>query len=345
MKKKILVGMSGGVDSAVAAYLLQKEGYAVTGATLLLCSKEETAEVADARRVAAAMGIPHETVDLSDTFHRQVIARFIQDYREGATPNPCIVCNRYIKFGEMLRYAETKNTEYVGTGHYARIEKDPCGRFLLKRATDASKDQSYVLYSLTQHQLAHTCFPLGGYRKSEIREIAEAEGFVNARKHDSQDICFVPDGDYASFIEHYTGESFAEGDFINKDGIVLGRHRGMIRYTVGQRKGLGIALGKPAFVCAKNAEANTVTLGENDDLFSKSLTAHDVNLIACDSIPSPIRVTAKIRYGQNETPATVEQIGEGRIRVDFDTPQRAIAKGQSVVLYDGETVVGGGIIN
>ena len=342
--KKVMLGMSGGVDSTVAAYLVKKEGYEVVGVTLSLYPENGLAEAEEARRVAAAMGIAHETVDLSAPFHKEVIERFICAYQAGATPNPCIDCNRYIKFGEMLRYAEERAADLVGTGHYARIERDANGRYLLKRAVDITKDQTYVLYSLNQHQLAHTLLPLGGYLKSEIREIAEAEGFINARKHDSQDICFVPDGDYASFIERYTGKTFAEGDFIDKNGVVLGRHRGMIRYTVGQRKGLGIALGKPAFVCAKCAATNTVTLGENADLFSKDLTAHDVNLIACDSIPTPIRVTAKIRYGQNETPATVEQIGEGRIHVEFDTPQRAIAKGQSVVLYDGDTVVGGGII-
>ena len=341
--KKIMLGMSGGVDSTVAAHLIKQAGYDVTGVTLSLYPENGLAEAEEAKRVAASMGIPHETVDLSEAFHREVIGRFIRAYQSGETPNPCIDCNRTIKFGEMLRYAESQGVPFIGTGHYARIERDG-ERFLLKRARDASKDQTYVLYCLTQHQLAHTVFPLGDYRKSEIREIAEAEGFINARKHDSQDICFVPDGDYASFIERYTGETFPEGDYIDKDGTVLGRHRGMIRYTVGQRKGLGIALGKPAFVCAKCAATNTVTLGDNADLFASSLTARDVNLIACDSIPTPIRVTAKIRYGQSETPATVEQIGEGRIRVDFDVPQRAIARGQSVVLYDGETVVGGGII-
>ena len=341
--KKIMLGMSGGVDSTVAAHLIKEAGYDVTGVTLSLYPENGLAEAEEAKRVAASMGIPHETVDLSDAFHREVIGRFIRAYQSGETPNPCIDCNRTIKFGEMLRYAEAHGVPLIGTGHYARIERDG-DRFLLKRARDASKDQTYVLYCLTQHQLAHTLFPLGEYRKSEIREIAEAEGFINARKHDSQDICFVPDGDYAAFIEKYTGETFPEGDYIDKDGTVLGRHRGMIRYTVGQRKGLGIALGRPAFVCAKCAATNTVTLGDNADLFASSLTARDANLIACDSISAPIRVTAKIRYGQSETPATVEQIGEERIRVDFDVPQRAIARGQSVVLYDGETVVGGGII-
>lgn len=343
--KKVMLGMSGGVDSAVAAYLAKKAGYDVTGVTLALYLENGTADAEDAGRIAEMLGIPHEVVDLSVRFREEVIDRFIRTYRDGATPNPCIDCNRTIKFGEMLRYAEAKGVSYIGTGHYARIEQDANGRFLLKRAADPGKDQTYVLYSLTQHQLAHTLFPLGGYRKSEIREIAEAEGFINARKRDSQDICFVPDGDYVSFIERNTGESFDEGNFVDRNGTVLGRHRGMIRYTVGQRKGLGIALGKPAFVCGKNAADNTVILGENADLFSGTLTAHDVNLIACDSLAVPTRVTAKIRYGQSETKATVEQIGERSIRVDFDEPQRAIARGQSVVLYDGDTVIGGGIID
>ncbi|MBR4874061.1 MAG: tRNA 2-thiouridine(34) synthase MnmA [Clostridia bacterium] len=344
MAEKIMVGMSGGVDSAVSAYWLREAGYDVTGGTLSLFPENGTAEMDDAAQVAAKMGIPHRVVDLSEAFYKKVIDAFVDTYIQGGTPNPCIVCNRHIKFGDMLSYAASCDVSLIGTGHYARIERDGNGRFLLKRAADAGKDQSYVLYSLTQHQLAHTRFPLGSYCKSEIREIAEAQGFVNARKHDSQDICFVPDGDYVAFIERYTGKRFPCGHFIDQDGKILGQHNGMIRYTVGQRKGLGIALGKPAFVCAKNAADNTVTLGNNEDLFSTSLTARDVNLIACDNLHSPVRVTAKIRYGQSETAATVEQIGDDRIRVAFDQPQRAIAKGQSVVLYDGETVVGGGII-
>jgi tRNA-specific 2-thiouridylase len=219
------------------------------------------------------------------------------------------------------------------------------GRYLLKKAADAHKDQTYVLYALTQHQLAHTLFPLGDYRKEDIRRIAEEKGFVNAHKRDSQDICFVPDGDYAAFIERHTGKTFPEGRFVDLDGNVPGTHRGLIRYTVGQRKGLGIALGKPAFVCRKDVATNTVILGDNNDLFSKTLTAHDVNLVACETLDGAVRVTAKVRYGQAEQPATVTMIGEGRIRVEFDTPQRAIAAGQSVVFYDGDTVVGGGIID
>lgn len=344
MSQKILVGMSGGVDSAVSAFLLREQGYDVTGVTLSLYPENGSSDAEDAARVAQALGIGHEVVDLAEAFHSEVIDRFIRAYRNGATPNPCIDCNRYIKFGRMLSYAEGRQIPWIGTGHYARIERDTNGRYLLKRAADHTKDQSYVLYSLTQYQLSHTVFPLGDYKKSEIREIAESQGLINARKRDSQDICFVPDGDYAAFIERYTGEVYPCGDFIDRDGNVLGRHRGMIRYTVGQRKGLGIALGKPAFVCAKSAKDNTVTIGENADLFSSELYACDFNWIACDAPTSPVRVTAKIRYGQNETPAAAEVTDEGRVHVMFDVPQRAIAKGQSVVLYDGDTVVGGGTI-
>ena len=349
MNRKVMIGMSGGVDSAVAAHLLRKQGYDVFGVTLRLyngervCGSADDAE--DARRVADRLGVPHEVVTLTDCFQQEVMDRFADCYIKGTTPNPCIDCNRYIKFGKMLSYAMELDMGHIATGHYARIEKDANGRYLLKKAADAHKDQTYVLYSLTQNQLAHTLFPLGEYCKGEIREIAEAEGFVNAHKRDSQDICFVPDGDYAAFIERHTGRTFPAGDFVDLEGNRLGTHQGIIRYTVGQRKGLGIALGRPAFVCRKDVAANTVTLGDNSDLFSKVLTAHDVNLIACDSLNGDIRVTAKVRYGQAEQPATATMTEEGRLRVEFDAPQRAIASGQSVVLYDGDTVVGGGIID
>ena len=348
MKQKIMLGMSGGVDSAVAAYLLKKQGYEVFGVTLRLLESEGSCgsedDAADARRVAELLEIPHETVSLGACFRREVMDRFADCYIRGATPNPCIDCNRYIKFGKMLERAEMQNIDCVATGHYARIEKDVNGRYLLKKAADTHKDQTYVLYSLNQYQLAHARFPLGEYRKDEIRQIAVENGFVNAHKRDSQDICFVPDGDYAAFIERHTGRTFPQGDFVDLDGNPLGKHRGLIRYTVGQRKGLGIALGKPAFVCRKDVASNTVTLGDNKDLFSTVLTAHDVNLIACDTLDS-VRVTAKVRYGQVEQLATATMIGEGKLRVEFDIPQRAIASGQSVVLYDGDTVVGGGIID
>ena len=344
MKEKVMIGMSGGVDSAVSAYLLKKKGYDITGVTLRLCA-ENANDAEDAKRVAETVGVPHVVADFTDSFRKNVVENFVGCYKDGGTPNPCVVCNKYIKFGDMLKYAMENSMDYVATGHYARIERGVNSRYMLRKAADESKDQTYVLYSLTQEQLAHTLFPLGELTKSEVRAVAEEKGFVNAHKRDSQDICFVPDGDYAAFIERHTGESFKCGDFVDLDGNLLGEHKGIIRYTIGQRKGLGIALGKPAFVCAKNVENNTVVLGENKDLFSTTLTAHDVNLISCESIDEPMRVSAKVRYNQKEQPATVISIGEGKIRVEFDTPQRAISKGQSVVLYDGEYVVGGGIID
>ena len=344
MKKKVMIGMSGGVDSAVSAYLLKKNGYDVTGITLRLCTENES-DLRDAKRVAEIVGIPHVIADFSDSFRKNVIEDFVKSYKEGGTPNPCIVCNKHIKFGDMIDYAIESGMDYIATGHYARIELSKNGRYMLRKAKDEGKDQTYFLYSLTQEQLAHTLFPLGNFEKSEVRDIAKDKGFVNAHKRDSQDICFVQDGDYASFIEKYTGESFKHGDFVDRDGNRLGEHNGIARYTIGQRKGLGVSLGKPAFVCCKNVEENTVMLGENEDLFSSTLTAHDVNLISCGCIDKPLRVKAKVRYNQKEQPATVTSIGEGRIKVEFDTPQRAISKGQSVVMYDGEYVVGGGIID
>lgn len=351
---KVLVAMSGGVDSAVSAHLIMQEHDPV-GVTMKLhdesdnliygensCCSEQ--DIADAKSVCALVGIPHEVHDFGAQFKECVISDFINCYKCGSTPNPCVVCNRKIKFEQLLKLALERGFDAIATGHYARIEKSENGRYILKKALDISKDQSYVLYSLTQHQLSHTLFPLGNMTKTEARELAEKIGFTNARKHDSQDICFIPDGNYASFIEQVTGESFEKGDFIDLDGNVLGKHNGIINYTIGQRKGLGIALGEPMYVVEKNLENNTVTLARNSDLFKSTLTANKINLIACERIEEPTRIKAKIRYNQTEQPATVEQIDIDRIRVVFDEPQRAITRGQSVVLYDGDIVVGGGII-
>ncbi len=353
---RIMIAMSGGVDSSVAACLLTEQGYDCIGATLKLYSNEDIlldksktccslSDVEDARSVANRLGIDYYVFNFSDNFKEKVIERFIDTYRAGGTPNPCIDCNRFIKFDQLLTRASLMDCGFVATGHYARVEFDnERGRYLLKRAADQGKDQTYVLWTLRQEQLRHTLFPLGGLTKTEVRSIADKHGFINAEKPDSQDICFVPDGDYAGFIEGYTGKTSEPGDFIS-EGRVIGRHKGIIHYTLGQRKNLGISLGRRIFVTGIDPEKNTVTLGDEPELFSSVLTAHDINLIAYDRIDSPLRVTAKVRYAHREASATLTQLGEDSLRVEFDEPQRAITRGQSVVLYEGDSVVGGGIID
>ena len=348
--------MSGGVDSSVAAFLTKEEGFDCAGATMKLLSNGDIGvegesrccsldDVEDARSVANRLGIPFFVFNFSDNFRREVIERFIAAYKSGATPNPCIDCNRFLKFDKFFSRAKELDIGHIVTGHYAAVYYDAASRrWGLKKGTDESKDQSYVLYSLTQEQLAHTLLPLGGMSKTEVREIARDNGFINAKKRESQDICFVPDGDYAAFIERYTGEPNRPGNFVDGEGRVLGCHRGFVRYTIGQRRGLGLSLREPLYVCAKRAADNTVILGRGEELFSKSLTASGINLIACERISSPLRLRAKVRYKQREQWATVEQTAEDRIRVDFDEPQRAVTPGQAVVLYDGSCVVGGGTI-
>ena len=348
--------MSGGVDSSVAAFLTKEEGFDCAGATMKLFSNEDIGvegesrccsldDVEDARSVANRLGIPFFVFNFSDNFRREVIERFIAAYKSGATPNPCIDCNRFLKFDKFFSRAKELDIGHIVTGHYAAVYYDAASRrWGLKKGTAESKDQSYVLYSLTQEQLAHTLLPLGGMSKTEVREIARDNGFINAKKRESQDICFVPDGDYAAFIERYTGEPNRPGNFVDGEGRVLGRHRGFVRYTIGQRRGLGLSLREPLYVCAKRAADNTVILGRGEELFSKSLTASGINLIACERISSPLRLRAKVRYKQREQWATVEQTAEDRLRVDFDEPQRAVTPGQAVVFYDGSCVVGGGTI-
>jgi tRNA-specific 2-thiouridylase len=353
---KAVIAMSGGVDSSVAAWLMKEQGYDCIGITLKLfvndaigkpkhnscCSLDD---VNDARAVAYRMDMPHYVLNFTEDFRDRVINRFIETYQQGATPNPCIDCNRFIKFSRLLERARQLDFDTIVTGHYARIERDGGnGRFLLKRSLDTKKDQTYVLYAMTQDQLAHTRFPLGGLTKPQVRDIAEALGFVNARKHDSQDICFVPDRDYGGFIEHYTGTAAPAGNIVDETGRVLGTHRGIIRYTIGQRRGLGIAMNDPVYVTAQSAADNTVTQGPETSLDAKSLTANDLNLIACKRLEKPLRVTVKTRYLQQEQWATAEQTEEDVLRVDFDEPQRAITAGQAVVMYDGDVVVGGGTI-
>ena len=353
--KRALVAMSGGVDSSVSAFLMKEAGFDCTGVTMRLFDNEDAGmereksccsldDVEDARAVANRLGMPYYVFNFKADFKKCVIDRFINAYECGATPNPCIDCNRFLKFEKLYRRALEIECDYIVTGHYARIEK--CGdRYLLKKAKDHTKDQSYVLYSLTQEQLAHTKFPLGEYEKSEVREIAERNGFVNARKHDSQDICFVPDGDYAKIIELHTKKSYPVGKFVDKSGNVLGEHNGIIRYTIGQRKGLGLALPEPLYVCEKRMDTNEVVLGRNEDLFSREFDVSDINWIAFDAPPEKFRASAKIRYRQKEQPAEIIKNGENKVHVVFDEPQRAITSGQAAVFYDGDTVVGGGTIS
>ena len=356
-KPKIMVAMSGGVDSSAAAALLMEQGFPVCGATLRLFTNEDIGirdqsrtccslkDVEDARAVAEKLGISHYVFDFGDRFREAVIQKFGREYAAGRTPNPCIDCNRYIKFGRLLEQARRLEYDAVATGHYARVEQDKrTGRWLLKKAADSAKDQTYVLYALTQDQLSHTLFPLGSMAKAAVRVYAEQKGLVNARKPDSQDICFVRDGNYAEFLENTLHISSPAGAFIDPDGHEIGRHHGIVRYTIGQRKGLGVAFGEPRFVVAKDAQSNTVVLGKNEDLYSRTLEAEDINLISLPDLTGPLRATVKARYKQSETPATLEPLGDSRIRVIFDEPQRALTPGQAVVFYRGDTVVGGGTI-
>ncbi len=342
MNNKAIIAMSGGVDSSVAAFLMQEQGYRLLGITLAL-TDNDTQDIEDAKKVACRLGFSHTVLDFEDEFSEQVISRFINAYENLETPNPCIFCNRFIKFGKLIDYGIDKGYSHIATGHYAQIENEN-GRYLLKKGKDRSKDQSYVLYTLTQYQLSHTLFPLGGLTKTEAREIAEENNFTNSRKKDSQDICFVPDGKYAEFIEKYIGKAYPEGEFCDFDGNVLGTHKGLIRYTIGQRKGLGLALPKPMYVCRLSGADNRVILGDNLDLFSKHLDAEDINLIVTDKLTSPIRAEVKIRYSQRAQTATVTQTDDNRLHIEFDEPQRAITAGQAAVIYDGDTVIGGGTI-
>lgn len=350
--RKALIAMSGGVDSSAAALLMQRAGFECLAATMRLQDSNGedkhcaiSADAADAKAVADALGMPFYLFDEREEFSRCVLAQFVSEYRADRTPNPCIRCNRCMKFGRLLTRAEELRCDVLATGHYARIQYDESRqRWLLLRAKNRAKDQSYFLYFLTQEQLARIRFPLGEYEsKDAVRALAAECGMSNARKKDSQDICFVPDGDYVAFLRS-RGVTLTPGDFVDRSGQVLGRHEGLEAYTTGQRKGLGVSGGKRLYVIRKDAVRNTVLLGDDADLFSRTLTAGDVNWISMETPAAPIRVTAKTRYSQTEAAATVTALRGGRIRVDFDTPQRAITAGQAVVLYDGEEVVGGGTI-
>ena len=338
---KILIGMSGGVDSSAAACIMQKEGYTCIGATMQL-HDDADAQIPDAKAVCDRMGIAFTVLDMREAFRSFVQQQFVDAYESGLTPNPCVVCNKHLKFGLFWEAAQRLGCTALATGHYARVVCEN-GVYMLRKATDESKDQSYFLYCISPAVLPHIRFPLGELTKAEARVIAESNGLVTARKKDSQDICFVPDGDYMTFLRAYTGKEYAPGTYLDMDGKAVGTHKGAVAYTIGQRKGLGIAMGAPVYVCSKDMAANTVTVGPNDALFTKTLEATDWNWLS--PVPaSPLRCKAKARSRMAEQPATVYPTDDGSFRVEFDEPQRAITPGQAVVLYDGDTVLGGGTI-
>ena len=356
MGKKVVVGMSGGVDSSVAAYLLKQQGYDVVGVTMQIWQDESHEEIEnkggccglsavdDARRVAAMLDIPYYVMNFKSEFKRDVIDYFVREYLAGRTPNPCIACNRYVKWESLLTRSIQIGADYIATGHYARICELPNGRYAIRNSVTAKKDQTYALYNLTQEQLKRTLMPIGDYTKEQVRKIAEDIGLMVAGKPDSMEICFVPDNDYASFIEKETGVTSVPGDFVDVDGNVIGKHKGVIHYTVGQRKGLGIALGKPAFVVAIRPEQNQVVIGEDRDVYTERLYANNLNFMAVDNITEPVHVKAKIRYSHEGAYCTVRKIDSDTIECIFDQPVRAVTPGQAVVLYDGEYVLGGGTI-
>ncbi|MDD7793319.1 tRNA 2-thiouridine(34) synthase MnmA [Clostridium sp. 'White wine YQ'] len=354
MNKKVVIGMSGGVDSSVAAYLLKEAGYDVIGVTMQIWQEDKEYEereggccslsaVDDARRVADKIGIPFYVLNFRDSFKEKVIDYFVDEYLEGKTPNPCIACNKHLKFDELLRKAQGIGADYVATGHYAKIEERD-GRFQLIRSDDSRKDQTYALYNLTQEQLSHTLMPCGEYTKDRIREIAKEIGLAVHNKKDSEEICFIPDNNHGRYITIAKPGQVKEGNFIDKNGNILGRHKGIVYYTIGQRKGLGIALGRPVFVTDINPMTNEVVLGPEEDIFKTDLIAKEVNFISIDKLNGPLEVEAKVRYSGKPAKAIISPYGEDKVKVSFEEKQRAITKGQSVVFYSGDIVVGGGII-
>ncbi len=355
-KEKVVVGMSGGVDSSVAAYLLLKAGYDVIGVTMQIWQDEDIevqsansgccglSAVDDARRVANKLGISYYVMNFKEEFTNSVIDYFVEEYQNGYTPNPCIACNRYVKWESLLDRSLSIGAKYIATGHYAKITKLENGRYTLQESVTADKDQTYALYNLTQDQLAHTLMPVGEYTKDEIRKIAKEIDLRTHNKPDSQEICFIPDNNYAKFISEYTKKEQEEGNFINSDGQVIGRHKGIINYTIGQRRGLNLSMGHPVFVLAIRPETNEVVIGNSDEVYSDKLYANDLNFMSIPDLEGDMKVTGKIRYSHKGSTCTIRKVADDKIECIFDEPQRAITPGQAIVFYDKDIVVGGGTI-
>ena len=355
MNKKCIIAMSGGVDSSVAAFLMKEKGYECIGATMKLYDNEEIGisrektccsldDIEDARAVARRLSMPYYVFNFKDEFEEKVINKFIRTYENGGTPNPCIACNRYVKWESLLKRSLDIGADYIATGHYARISQLDNGRYAIKNSVTAKKDQTYALYNLTQSQLAHTLMPVGDYTKDEIRKIAADNYLMVANKPDSMEICFVPDNDYAGYIERTTDYKSVPGNFVDVDGNVIGKHNGIIHYTVGQRKGLGLAMGHPVFVVAVRPDTNEVVIGENKDVFTDTLYAGNLNFMAIEALKEPMRARGKIRYSHEGADCTIRMIDNNTLECKFDEPQRAVTPGQALVLYDGEYVLGGGTI-